>query len=187
MNAVCILQVVFILHDSFHSNLYSTTFDWFTFWPFIKKPFEMLWKGTAVRIPFHQHRCTWSMMCTLIATIVSHTLDSDWLQVLFVLKDPLFFAFGCLRKLLFVSISSTNWSFLPFSTIFFANSCFKALKIKSNILTQCLLILKQNLASHPVTPHFLRLCSHQMPQAAFGSVSLTPISIWYWSAPCPEG
>ena len=39
-------------------------------------------------------------------------------------KDPLFLAFGCHKKLLFVLISSTNWSFLPFSTVFSSNSCF---------------------------------------------------------------
>ena len=31
-------------------------------------------------------------------------------------------------------------------------------------------------------PHFLRLCSHRISQA-FGSVSLTPVCIWYWSVP----
>ena len=31
------------------------------------------------------------------------------------------------------------------------------------------LILNQNWASHPMTPHFLRLCSHRMPQ---------PLEVW---------
>ena len=88
-------------------------------------------------------------------------------------KGLLFFAFGH-RKLLFVSISSTNWSFLPFSTIFFSNSYFKrSLKDqKYNILTQCPLILNQNLASNPMTHHFLRLCSHRMPQ---------PLKVWAYT------
>ena len=48
-----------------------------------------------------------------------HFLCEMWALRSLSPKDPLFFAFGCHRKLLFVSISSTNWSFLPFSTIFF--------------------------------------------------------------------
>ena len=84
--------------------------------------------------------------------------------------------------------------FCHFRQFSFANSCFWSAhwKIKSNFLTQCPLILNQNLASHPMTPNFLRLCSHRMPKPvfspnaqAFGSVSLTPITIWYWGAPPP--
>ena len=54
---------------------------------------------------------------------------------------------------------------------FFSNSCFYSAhwKIKSNILTQWPLIL---------------LCSHWMPQPL--ELGLTPISIWYWSAPPPR-
>ena len=48
-------------------------------------------------------------------------------------KDPLFFAFGCHKKLLFVSISSTNWSFLPFSTIF---CCCKFLLLNRSLKDQ---------------------------------------------------
>ena len=96
-------------------------------------------------------------------------------------KDPLCFAFGYHRALLFFfllfffffffSISKTNGSFLPFSTIFFQIPAFRkrSLKIKSNILTQCPLILNQNLASYPMTPDFFRLCSHRMPQ---------PLEVW---------
>ena len=101
----------------------------------------------------------------------------------------LFFAFGCHRKLLFVLISSTNWSFFAiFDHFFFSNSCFSSThwKIKSNILTQCPLMLNQNLASHPMTPHFLRWATgfHRMPAAAFGSVwALNPCDRSYFCAP----
>ena len=91
-------------------------------------------------------------------------------------KDPLFFAFGCHRKLLFVSISSTNLIIFAIFDIFFSNAlpAFKALTERSKVTFSpnrlgYSLILNQNLASHPMTHHFLRLCSHRMPQ---------PLEMW---------
>ena len=109
----------------------------------------------------------------LIVSAVTQRPHIFWWNVgsSIALKTPYFFAFGCHRKLLFVPISSTNWSFLPFSTIFF----FKFLLLKRSLKDQnkhfhpMPLILNQNLASHTMTPHVLRLCSHRMPQ---------PLEVW---------
>ena len=75
-------------------------------------------------------------------------------------RPPIF----CIRlpqEAIFVSISSTNRSFLSFSANFFCR--FLLLKRSLKDQKQFPLILNQNLASHPMTSHFLRLCSHQMP------------------------
>ena len=74
------------------------------------------------------------------------------------------FCFNLIDKLIIFAILYVLFCFcFCFCFCFFV--CAKKKKIKSNILTQCPLILNHcNLASHPVTPHFLRLCSHRMPQ-----------------------
>ena len=109
-------------------------------------------------------------------------------------KTTYFFACGCHRKLLFVSISSTNWSFLPFSTFFFCFvlfcffqfPAFKALTERSKVIH-----------SHPMPPNFepkfgfstndpsfFEIVFSPNPPA-FGSMSLTPVSIWYIGVPPP--
>ena len=67
----------------------------------------------------------------LIVSAVTQRPNIFWWNVGFLIaltQRPPIFAFGCHRKLLFVSISSTNWSFLPFLTICFLQiPAFKAL------------------------------------------------------------
>ena len=85
-----------------------------------------------------------------------------------------FFGFGCHRKFLFVSISLTNWSFLPFSTIFLVSLSVFSHTMPPNF--------EPKFALSPNDPS-LFVFSPNAP--AFGSVSLTPVSISYWSAPPP--
>ena len=98
-------------------------------------------------------------------------------------KDPLFFAFSCHRKLLFVSVSSTNNHFCHFWQSFLHIPAFKALTERSKVTYY-----------HPMPPNkpkfgfspndlsfFEIVFSPNAP--AFGSMSLTLISIWHWSAP----
>ena len=95
-------------------------------------------------------------------------------------KDPLFFAFGCHRKLLFVSISLTSWSFLPFSTIFFQIPAFKALTERSKVtFSPKAPNFEPKFCLSPNDPSFFEIVF----SPAFGSVSLTPVSICYWSGP----
>ena len=97
-------------------------------------------------------------------------------------KTPYFFAFGCHRKLLFVSISSTNFChFHSMAIIFAIFDDFFFFFCKFLLLTCLKRSLKDqskfspnapNLASHPMTSHFLRLCSHRMPQ---------PLEVWAYT------
>ena len=61
----------------------------------------------------------------------------------------------------------------------------RSLKAQSNVLTQCPLILNINLASHPMTPHFWDCVLTECPSLWKCEPALTPVSIWYWSAPSP--
>ena len=86
-------------------------------------------------------------------------------------KDPLFLHSAATGSYFLFQFHRQIDHFCHFRRFFSSNSCFKSAhwKIKRNILTQCPLILNQNLASHPMTPHFLKFCSHRMPQ---------PLDVW---------
>ena len=79
-------------------------------------------------------------------------------------KDPYFLHSAATGSYSLFQLYQQIDHFCHFRLFFFANSCFKSVqwKIKSNILSQCSLNLNHNLAFHPMTPHFLRLCSHRM-------------------------
>ena len=86
-------------------------------------------------------------------------------------RPPIFWLWLPQKLLLFVSISSTNWSFSMIFFFFLQIPPFKALTERSKVTfsPNAHYILNQNLTSHPMTPHFLRLCSHRMPN---------PLEVW---------
>ena len=68
-----------------------------------------LWRWHGCKAPMTPYFCQLSLLSPEDPTFFGEMWTLQSLSP----KDPLFFAFGCRRKLLFVSISSTNWSFLP--------------------------------------------------------------------------
>ena len=95
-----------------------------------------------------------------------------WALQSLLLKDPLFLHSTATGSYFLFQFHGPIDHFCHFQRFFFSsNSCFESAhwKIKSKHTHPMPLILNQNWASHPVTPHFLRLCSHQMPQ---------PLEVW---------